>query len=974
MIPRFAFAVIISLIGQVAIAQDEETASPIIEPVIEVNEFSRGFVEAPPFWKDSPIDRLAKIARESDGDIEKIVEEYLAAPSYQDMEYEFWTELDTMETREAMCELLPTVTAYSYDQFNYFMSVLGVSRSADLFELSFKPVDSVTSIYLALVARETLKGHRIISAAQNLHDACLRSKRSISYGNGFYFKGGLGSEVLQFWIARDPTIGGNLFDLKDDQVFSEDGWADVYVSPELQNSYLQSSEFFLDSRISQDGEFLEEICQGDDMCLGAITDESEFVDPALRQISENPRMAALVRSIRPWQNNTEDGGPNPVPSTSLTYVDKRHFRNSRRSSFVEVFSSILDRFFPEVEEVIFYGSAIHLDWKSVPRNVHTIKIYNSPFVHIELPNWRGRHIRINESIIEDINLHRASLEQGFNTYRSYVETRQNKWRYVTEENESQYSFSSSPKMLDFRSIQGGYLSIEQLEALQVSPWDLSLEGKEDDERYELNMYGAQISGSVRLVQLEDAAKVDLEDVDAGTIIVQESIIPGTVRLYDTEANGLYIKSNGDIGFLDLQNSRLNQVFFGKAQGADAFNSIGRIRGGYNSAVKNFHINSTEVREDAYFGFMSTGNLFIDCARFHGSVDFEVLNTPTSVNFQSFTAKELDLYGVKLHNLAIGQKSRWCSDVPETKIDKLYIPNASIENAKIRGAISKLVDLSSSRFESVNVANLIVGEDAEVVLNTARINALSASQQTFDANSQRKRRVNLRGAEIETIYLVDYDKSDDLSAMDLPNGVEIGADNVYDAVAQSELFLETLPTEFGLTNDGQYVGNAYYTLRRSASAAGYPDVERELAIRQNLHLMQQLRGLGAKTLYTLGHWINDFGYNNQRAFFLLAALWGLGVAIANIDYLAWVAARLCKKEEAASLDRPNFRFVYPLFLSIDRTIPTLSLDSGFGSPHSSFDGIGSTARNSTIVAFFYVQRIAGFVIVLFVLGGVFDVFE
>ncbi|MCR9121944.1 MAG: hypothetical protein NXH91_06695 [Phyllobacteriaceae bacterium] len=201
--------------------------------------------------------------------------------------------------------------------------------------------------------------------------------------------------------------------------------------------------------------------------------------------------------------------------------------------------------------------------------------------------------------------------------------------------------------------------------------------------------------------------------------------------------------------------------------------------------------------------------------------------------------------------------------------------------------------------------------------------------------------------------------------DLPPGEDDAAVDAADGGDGDCAFFDCLLASFSAGSGGGYDPFVYTALRDSASALGMNAEARSLAIAKNDAYRESLTtdswdGWGIWAIYSLGKYINAYGYNNLLGFIWLIGLWIFGVIV-----LLWPGtAQTQDGEDNASvvLNLPSYR---AFFASLDRTIPALGLDEAFTHTRTLHP-----ARAMLI----YLQRFVAFIVVAIILGGLFDFFQ
>ena len=192
---------------------------------------------------------------------------------------------------------------------------------------------------------------------------------------------------------------------------------------------------------------------------------------------------------------------------------------------------------------------------------------------------------------------------------------------------------------------------------------------------------------------------------------------------------------------------------------------------------------------------------------------------------------------------------------------------------------------------------------------------------------------------------------------------------------------------GLVDDPQdgeegirYTPGIYDGLARGYEATGDIDMARAVKIEKNRAYARGLEKLPPsigvmleRAVYFLSDIINGFGYRNVNA-----VIWLVGLVTTGY-LLSWIAAATAgrRSRDPASLgaiamasghvqSRPAPRMNLFMF-SLDRAIPSLALDTTFGTHLDK-------PMPGWLSVWFYVQRIACFLIIILMIAGAFEVFQ
>lgn len=270
-----------------------------------------------------------------------------------------------------------------------------------------------------------------------------------------------------------------------------------------------------------------------------------------------------------------------------------------------------------------------------------------------------------------------------------------------------------------------------------------------------------------------------------------------------------------------------------------------------------------------------------------------------------------------------------------------------------------------RFESERLA---MTPGAQILMRSATIDRLVLAPRLFPRENQDPFLMDVTNSNVGRIDLYNPNR-DAFSELDKGAAAMTDAPKV-DAGDMRTLFARDLPRALSILPDADghidapYQPQVYALLRASSSTAGFPDVARRLAIAQNEHFASQLpaNDYAQRLLYWMGGAINQYGYNSLRGIVLLAAIIVLPWLWFNRHLVTWICKCMRRGER---LDRPPPPVANSFFRSIDRTIPTLQLDEAFSKTQS---------LSAWDVRIIYLQRIFGFIVILFILGGVFEVFQ
>ncbi|MDF2142917.1 hypothetical protein [Paenirhodobacter sp. CAU 1674] len=338
-----------------------------------------------------------------------------------------------------------------------------------------------------------------------------------------------------------------------------------------------------------------------------------------------------------------------------------------------------------------------------------------------------------------------------------------------------------------------------------------------------------------------------------------------------------------------------------------------------------------------------------------------------------------------------------------RIKVLTLTDAHFDTARIGLPIEKQLYANGATIGSLIVPGnrAAFAPGADLNLRHSKIGSLVLTRKGLSP-ADGPRSLSIDGAELGRITLFDPAKDD--GAMDLPDPDDKEAKDEEAPPTASPngeqdvtalYFDELLPSLGVALKDGRYdraqpsnySGTTYGTLRHAALAEGYPELERKIAILQNDHYAAAIASQNPvrKVFYWLGYHINQYGYDNAQAVVILLVIWLLGALVLHADVIWWLVAKLAvwglrllhspradRIAIPASCPRPR---VTGLFFSIDRTIPTLQLDNKFAQPGSeNWFEQSSTRVARGLIALLYLQRLAAFIVIAFMVGGILNVFQ
>lgn len=333
---------------------------------------------------------------------------------------------------------------------------------------------------------------------------------------------------------------------------------------------------------------------------------------------------------------------------------------------------------------------------------------------------------------------------------------------------------------------------------------------------------------------------------------------------------------------------------------------------------------------------------------------------------------------------------WCSDgsAPQGTYKQIWLESSNIQVLHLRGKIEEAIHAPRLRVEKFAFSSdsAELGPNAIVNLHQASIGSLSLPENKFRHTENHQPQLWLDGAEVENVRI--YDPNRDSTGLFAKTEERDGYRPIeYDPANMSPykrehyvslLFNELLPSLSLSASDRtieNYRGATYMFLRRSMEEAGFPGLARDTAVLQNDHyamtlgtngtLVDNISGWLLRGIYRLSKIINQYGYDNGRAVLWLIALWLAGLGVLIFEH------RRRPQAPPYRFSRRDPKIWQALFLSADRTIPTLGIDENFSRPaHIE----GTPSRTPLITILLYCQRFLAFIVVLFMVGGVLDVFQ
>lgn len=305
-----------------------------------------------------------------------------------------------------------------------------------------------------------------------------------------------------------------------------------------------------------------------------------------------------------------------------------------------------------------------------------------------------------------------------------------------------------------------------------------------------------------------------------------------------------------------------------------------------------------------------------------------------------------------------QTRPWEGCEASTRIGSMTMIGAHVAELRLSGAFEDKLFLNGLQSDRILFQDGRVRFDrqSEVFMRDVNVGTISAPRLGFRSDDAAVP-VDVMGARFNILKWYEPGR-------DLPPGEDDAAVDIANGGEAECAFFDCLLASFS-AGGGGYDPFVYTALRDSASALGMNAEARSLAIAKNDAYRESLTteswdGWGLWAIYSLGKYINAYGYNNLLGFLWLIGLWIFGVIV-----LLWPGtARTQDGDGDASviLNLPSYR---AFFASLDRTIPALGLDEAFTHTRTLHP-----ARAMLI----YLQRFVAFIVVAIILGGLFDFFQ
>lgn len=303
-----------------------------------------------------------------------------------------------------------------------------------------------------------------------------------------------------------------------------------------------------------------------------------------------------------------------------------------------------------------------------------------------------------------------------------------------------------------------------------------------------------------------------------------------------------------------------------------------------------------------------------------------------------------------------------------EFDKISMNGAQFNEVRLSGAFNTELSIRGIRASRVlfNDQHISFGSDATINARDARIQNLSVPKAGFRSENSEPIALDLMGSELGVLKWFEPGKDLTLTRNETPalDTSDVGC-AFFDCVLRSASMA---------TGPNQYNPYIYNVLIASAKSLGMNSEARRLLIAKNDDYRKSLANgdgnLGEWLVYFLGKYVNEYGYNNLRGFLWLFAIWAFGALVYSAD--RW--SRLCENSASAEFIGPKLNqrsldreapTIYAVFGSLDRTVPTLGLDTEFGTVR------GLHPVQTSLI---YLQRFLAFVVIAIMLGGLFDFFQ
>lgn len=543
-----------------------------------------------------------------------------------------------------------------------------------------------------------------------------------------------------------------------------------------------------------------------------------------------------------------------------------------------------------------------------------------------------------------------------------------------------------------------------------------------DNPVEVGLNNAQVDDEI-VVRNSSVKDFWASKAQAKVLRISDSKFSGVVELWGVEGGLLFFKGN-QAKELTAWHSHWQTVEI-----ADSDRNVGKIETitmNYLHADGRVYLAQTEIGTARMLS-LRAGDIDFQCLRVRNEINLEDARSASffglsridasKINLKRVRAESLRFYNDDLSGLVASPAGADDAAVPtsrETRTSSLYADG----KCQLESTVGVL-DLEDAEFDRVRLATTIrqqlfangaqIGSlivpgnrsafdaGADINLRHAEIGSLVLSLGVLRPDSANSRQLSFEGATIGGISVFDRDK-DDVSITINPTETATKPD-IPDHECENRngqerlrcLYVDELLPALGVTidggrfvsqNDGQYSGAVYRTLRAAAEREGYPELGQSLAIIQNDHYAASVASddFIKSGFYSLGYAINRYGYENSRGVIILLFIWLGGFLILNHAFLLWLVSEPFRRlfpnyfspEKVAEIDKHDRQsfIVSHIFLSVDRTIPTLGLDNEFAQPAA---GRGQKF-GPWVLAALYVQRLCAFVVIAFMLGGVFNVFQ
>lgn len=308
---------------------------------------------------------------------------------------------------------------------------------------------------------------------------------------------------------------------------------------------------------------------------------------------------------------------------------------------------------------------------------------------------------------------------------------------------------------------------------------------------------------------------------------------------------------------------------------------------------------------------------------------------------------------------------WETCNAKNEFDSLRLNGAQFNEVRISGAINSELSMTGLRASRVLFNDQYVGFGNGAIINArdAKLQSLSIPKVGFRDEEMEPIAIDLMGSEVGILKWFEPGKDLPISQNQLPPLDTTEADcPFFDCVLRSAKLAN---------GPDQYNPYIYNVLQTSAKSLGMTSDARRLLIAKNDDYRRSLSGgegnFGEWLVYILGKYVNEYGYNNVRGFLWLIGIWVFGALVYSAGRWSHLGGNSTSAEAVAghdSLDRQS-PTIYAIFGSLDRTVPTLGLDTDFGTVR------GLHPVQTTLI---YIQRFLAFVVIAIMLGGLFDFFQ